>query len=414
MTTPRRVALQLELKWPFERHAGVFAGTQRYAKPHGWRSIIDEFVAENLPDRPAKDLPYDGVIARANTKLADRAARLGLPLVNVWFASPALDRLPGVYTDFAATGRLVAEHLLGRGLRHFAAMSRRERGASVEVDAFRQTVGEAGFDCVGEQLPMDMTSSYAVQRRSEGRIHTWMDRWNPPIGVHVYGDAEARIIAQLCLERGWRVPEDVAIVAGFNNEQLCEHPQPALTSVDRGYERVGYEAARLLDELIDQREAGGEPSDGASESPPRKVFVPPGALIIRESTDFFACDDELVAEALAFIAANSHREIGQTDVAKAVHAETRTLQNRFRKALDRPIAATIRQLRIERAKRELARGDRSLEAISRAVGFGAAARMYEVFRRELGVSPSEYRRQRQLETAVDSSSLGGETPGPRG
>jgi len=42
----------------------------------------------------------------------------------------------------------------------------------------------------------------------------------------------------------------------------------------------------------------------------------------------------------------------------------------------------------------LARGDRSLEAIARDVGFGPAARMYEVFRRELGVSPSEYRRQR--------------------
>ena len=46
---PRRVALMLELKWPYKRHVGVFAGTQRYAQQQGWDSIIDEYVAENLP-----------------------------------------------------------------------------------------------------------------------------------------------------------------------------------------------------------------------------------------------------------------------------------------------------------------------------------------------------------------------------
>ena len=108
-------------------------------------------------------------------------------------------------------------------------------------------------------------------------------------------------------------------------------------------------------------------------------------------------EDQLVAHALEFISKNCHRRIGQNDVSRAVNAETRTLQSRFRKILGRPIATEIRRIRIERAKRELAQGDRSLAAIAQDVGFGKPTRMYEVFRRELGVTPTEFRKQRRLE-----------------
>jgi transcriptional regulator GlxA family with amidase domain len=118
-------------------------------------------------------------------------------------------------------------------------------------------------------------------------------------------------------------------------------------------------------------------------------------VVVRESTDFFAVDDALVAAALEFIAAQSHLPIKMDDVARAVATEPRTLQRRFQKYLNRPIATEIRRVRIERAKRELVQTDRSITSISRDVGFGPPMRMYEVFCRELGVTPTQYRRQRQ-------------------
>ena len=94
-----------------------------------------------------------------------------------------------------------------------------------------------------------------------------------------------------------------------------------------------------------------------------------------------------------------HR-IGQDDVSRAVDAETRTLQLRFRRVLNRPIATEIRRVRIERAKRELTQSDRRLADIARDVGFGKAIRMCDVFRRELSVTPSEYREQRRLDAEL--------------
>jgi len=239
MPRHRRVALMLDLKWPYKRHAAVFAGTQQFADAHGWESTIDEFVAENLPEQTTAPLPYDGVIGRVNPQLAQRALRLGLPVVNVWLTSSVRDQLPGVFPDFVASGRLIAEHLLGRGLRRFAALSIESLGAKQSVAAFRDLVRESGFTCVVDKIPLDPARTHAAQQKSEQRIKAWMDRWQPPIGVFVFGDEMGRVVVQNCHRRQWRVPQDVAIVAGANEEAYCLHPRPSLTSIERGYERIG-------------------------------------------------------------------------------------------------------------------------------------------------------------------------------
>ncbi len=67
--------------------------------------------------------------------------------------------------------------------------------------------------------------------------------------------------------------------------------------------------------------------------------------------------------------------------------------------LSRILLQTCRQrrVRIERAKRELASGKRTLKEIAHDVGFSSSMRMYDVFCREVGMSPSEYRERRRLE-----------------
>ena len=214
-------------------------------------------------------------------------------------------------------------------------------------------------------------------------ITKWMASWVHPIGVFVGGEGEGRMVTQECHRRGWRVPADVAIIAGKNEEHLCENPRPSLTSIEIGYERIGYEAARLLDRWMQGNAPPGEP-----------LRIPPKGLVVRQSTDFLAVDNDLVAAAMRFISANSQHPIGPEDVAKAIGVETRTLQNHFRRVIDRPIAAEIRRLRIERAKRELVQSDRRLSEIARDTGFGESIRTCEVFRREVGMTPSEYREQR--------------------
>jgi LacI family transcriptional regulator len=386
MAGKRRVAFMLDLEWPYKRHAGVFIGAQNYAQERGWDAIVDEYADDSLRTGRGRAPPYDGIIARATRGLARRAKARGVPVVNVWLSSPAWRSVPGVFPDFAEMGSLRAEHLLGRGLRRFAALvGRPDRSQDFELRTFLRTVEAAGAPCIVASVPMDRAAGVAQWRRTERAIDAWMRRWEPPIGVYIGAESDGRMVAQMCLNRGLRIPDDVAIVAGYNEETLCEHLRPTLTSVEVGYERVGYEAARLLEGLMD----GGPPPAGP-------ILLPPTGLVVRESTDFLAAEDPVVAAALRFIAAKSHLDIGPEDVAGSVAAEPRTLQRRFRKCLDRSIAAEIRRVRIERAKRELGGGDAAIAEIARRTGFGNPMRMCEVFRRELGVTPSRYRRDRMV------------------
>ena len=383
---PKHVAIMLDLEWPYKRHASTFAGTQQYAKEKGWHSIIDEFAHDTLPARRGKSPLYDGVIARANTQLADRATRLGVPVVNVWPSSPARKRLPGVFADFAASGRIKAEHFLARGLSKFAGLTAfKNHAEQLELRAFRSVIEQKGYSLLTANAPQSLSRSLGHWRRTEKLVAAWMDRWELPIGVMVGGEDLGRLIVQMCYGRGWRVPQDVAIIAGQNEENLCDNPSPSMTSMEFCYERIGYEGAKLLQRLM------------SGQTPPTEpIYLAPSGLVVRESTDFYAVKDELVASALEFISRNSHRHIGQNDVARAVNTEARTLQLRFRKVLDSPIATEIRRVRIERAKRELVQSNRRIQNIARDVGFKTANRMCEIFRRELGITPGEYRRQRQL------------------
>ncbi len=388
----------LELEWPYKRHAGIFAGAQQYAEEQGWESTIDEYVTERLPARrTSRPLPYDGVIGRASEPLAQRAGRVGLPMVNTWIGSPVREQLPGVFADLAAMGQLRAQHLLARGLRRFAAFATGDYGSQLEVAAFRATVREAGFPCITANVPTAL-EIYAAWQKSEQRIDASMQQWQPPIGVFSTYEHTGRLVAQMCRQRGWRVPSDVAIVAGQNEETICERPRPSLTSIEVGFERIGYEAARLLDRLMDKKQKGKQGRRKKKNEPPEQILLPPAGLVVRESSDFFAVDDPEVAEALAFIAASSHRPLSPGDVAQALSIHPKALQRRFDKVLGRGIAEEIRRARIERAKRELTQTDLSITAIARNAGFGPRRQLTQVFVRELGMTPREYRQQRQLES----------------
>ena len=382
---PPRVAIMLDLHWPYKRHTEIFAGVQRYAEEQGWESIIDEYAHDAFCLRTQDD-GYDGIVARANLQLARRALKRGVPVVNVWPSSPAWHLLPGVFPDSTETGRLIAEHLLARGLRAFATMtSPANVDNELEIAEFTRVVRAAGFECSSAYIPHDLDGDLVCWRKAVQNINRAMDKWALPIGVYIGQETVGRLVVQAARRRKWRIPADVAIVAGKNQETLCEKPRPSLTSVEIGYDRIGYAAAELLARLMAGHAAPAVP-----------IRVAPHGVVVRESTDFFAVEDPTVAAALTFIAANSHRPIGPDDVSAAVGVETRTLQNYFQRTLRRPIAAEIRRVRIERAKRELAQSGQTLATIARTVGFSAVERLNEVFRREIGMSPGAYRKKHRL------------------
>lgn len=372
----------METDWPYKRHAEIFAGALRYgAENDRWDCFVDEHVGDHFESSRRGEFPYDGVVGRIDGRLAKQLVRRRIPVVNVWTNSPAAN-IPRVGSDHAAGGRLRADHLLQRGFQRFACLGvSSDRAYQTESAAFVAEIRASGYECHKLDVEMPMLGDTPAKRRQAlGRINDWMACWQLPIGVFVGPDAVGRRITQMCRLQRWRVPEDVAIIAGYNQEEICERPSPGLTSLEIDNNQIGYAAAQLLDRLID------------GERPPqRPILIPPIGIVARTSTDFTAVEDEMLQIALRFISSKLHEQIQVDDVAKAALTSRATIERRFRQHLGRSVAAEIRRLRIEKAKRCLTRSERPIFQIARDCGFLTASQFSRVFSQEVGQTASQFR-----------------------
>ena len=196
-------------------------------------------------------------------------------------------------------------------------------------------------------------------------------------------DFVCRYLVNACLHAGLRIPEDVALIGLGNEPVACTRAEPSLSSFDAGWDRVGYEAAALLERLM-----AGTPS------PKTPILIEPTGLVLRRSTDVYVVDNPVVAAALRFIAAHSHEGIRGEDVAGHVHVTERSLRRYFLVALGRTMTEEIARLRLERAKRLLVESDEPIKQTAHDCGLTDAAYFHRVFLQAEGPTPGEFRRRR--------------------
>ena len=129
-------------------------------------------------------------------------------------------------------------------------------------------------------------------------------------------------LSEACRRAGLRVPDDVALLGVDDDDLLCEVARPSLSSVALPGERIGYEAARMLEALLSR------PPGRARGS---ALLLPSPGVVTRRSSDVLAIDDEDVAAAVRFIREHAHEPIRVADVLGEVPVSRRSLERRFRR-----------------------------------------------------------------------------------
>jgi LacI family transcriptional regulator len=177
---------------------------------------------------------------------------------------------------------------------------------------------------------------------------------------------------------------EVAIVGTDNDDLLCQMARPSLSSVANPTEKIGYEAAALLERLI----GGLPPPDGP-------ILLPPLGVVSRQSSDTLAIDDPDVVAAIRLLRARSHQPTSVVDILRALPVGRRTLERKFQKALGRGVSQEIRRIRMERARQLLVDRNRSIVEVAERAGFSSARHLSVAFRAQMGMSPTAYRDQFQ-------------------
>jgi LacI family transcriptional regulator len=379
--TERRPHVALLIETSLAPGRDILRGIARYVREHRPWALYHEphGLTESAPSW-IRHWSGDGIIARVQTRaLAKELLASGIPVIDVLGVVPGLP-FPLVHVDNGAIGRLAADHLLERGLRHFGYFGIRGENWSQE----RYLSFCAAVERVQKDVPLCELPRGAMDRRSWERVENQLARWvgalPKPAGIFVCSDQRGAQMLEACRRAGVLVPDEVAVLSVDNDEALCEVCDPPLSSVQADHSAVGYQAAALLDGLL-----------GARRRPETLRLITPQQVVGRLSTDTLAIGDPAVAAALRLIRERAHENISVDAIARSAGLSRSVLQRRFRKLLDRSIHQEMIQAKIKYAQELLVKTDLPLTLVAERAGFKYQEYMGAVFKVRLGKTPGEVR-----------------------
>lgn len=364
----------------------LLAGVGQYARQRArWTlGVVDvhHWSERTLP-------AAEGVIAQITDRSLREALKGHGTVVNVGDGIEC-PGLPQVHCDHREIGRLGAEHFLERGFQHLAYLGRAEGWYAHERrHGFVARAGQAGTVPVEYWL-----KDWATRPNQKAELENWLLGLRAPCGLMACDDSCAQLAAALLRKRGRGCPEQVAVLGVDNDELICELQPVPLSSVALAGERVGYEAAAMLEGLMK-----GEPA------PSEAVVVAPVGVVARRSTDVRAVTDELVSRAMEYIRLHATDPANTQHLLNYLGVSRRQLEQRFAAVMQRTPAAEMRRQRVEKAKQLLANTEMAMGEMAVTCGFGDGARLAKVFRREVGMTPLEYRRRTRLISVREVSSV---------
>lgn len=379
---PHRVGILIESSNAYGR--GLLVGVHDHlsAGNHDrWITFLPEHGRGTPPLKSLASWRGDGLIARIENEAIARAVeKLGVPTIDV-SGGRLLSNTPFVETDDAAIARLAATHFQEMGFRHvgfygddrFSWSRDRSRHFAAEVAArgMELSVFEAG----GKRR--------AEASHQDEQLVKWLAGLPKPVAVFACYDVFGARVIDACRRVNLRVPSDVAVLGVDDDELLCPLSTPQLSSITPDARGAGRLAAELLDQLLSGAKVAAE------------HLLPPRGVAIRQSTDFMAVNDPVVAAAVQFIRENISKGVKVEDVATAVHISRRVLEQRFIRSLSRTPHDEILRVQFQTVQDLLKTTDHKLAAIARRCGFRHPEYMTAAFTKRYGRSPSEWRRMNQ-------------------
>lgn len=323
-----------------------------------------------------------GVIAALNTPAEAACARtLSLPVVNI-SSTLAKSSVPTVSIDNCLIGELAADHLINRGFQDFAYYGlKKVTYSKLRLEGFSKRLASVGFLCNTFLSPPTFRLHGVKWQEQHHALADWVGGLKTPVALFAVTDYRARQVLDACRQIGIRAPEQIAVLGVDNEEVICQHLVPTLSSVARDDLQEGYRAAALLDQLI-----LGKKTDG-------NVSIPPLGVVKRESTGVLAVRDERIRNAIEYIIQHIEQPFDVDVIARHVGVSRRWLEYGFRKAVGESPYQYIRRQRLGHARHLLSkdRGMRIYE-IARLTGFGSAKQFTVVFQQRYGMTPRGYRR----------------------
>lgn len=295
------------------------------------------------------------------------------------------DTIPNITGNYRKTGRMAAEFFLRKGFQHFAFYGYRDT-------VWSQERCEGFYDCIAAHGFGNNFSSYQEQSLDDLWFYEappllkWLKSLPQPTALMACDDNQGNRITEICKVNNIRVPDRIAILGVDNDEIICNLSDPPLSSISQNIARGGFEAAELIERLLND-EGGGSYED---------VVLQPVNIVNRLSTDFYSTTDAHIHTALKFIHQNFVNDISVSDIVKQVPLSRRLLEIRFKEVTQQSIHKYIFNLRMERFAQLLLASDEPIAEVAAQVGINNLKNLSRQFKALKNVSPNEYRKEHRM------------------
>ena len=304
------------------------------------------------------------------------------------------NNIPNITGNYRATGKMAAEFFLSKGFQNFAFSGYRDAVWSQErCEGFYECISAHGFGSnfhVYQDQSLDDLWFY-----ESPPLLTWLKSLPKPTALMACDDNQGNRITEVCRVNNIRVPDKIAILGVDNDDIICNLSEPPLSSINHNIVRGGFEAAAMIDRLLNDEERDC-----------RDVVLQPVNVVNRQSTDFYATTDVHIHTALTYIHQNLASEITVSDIVRQVPLSRRLLEIRFKQVTKQSIHKYIFNLRMERFAQMLLASDTPIADVAEQVGISNFKNLSRQFKALKNVSPNEYRKEHRMMNCIIGESIG--------
>ena len=375
-----RIAIGIDLDWPLAHHYDIIRGIQDYANEHKLECSVEPWL-EFSESFEGYQNDFDGIIARVTPAIHNYCKNNSIPLVNVWENSP-ITELPSVKRNFKTMTHMMVSYFANRGFHNIKFMKRsKDTGGAEMAKLFIDEMTKLNLD-VNEESMINGFSPVTVEEWLDFNeiLSNWIGKQKFPIALCTSDYFLARYVVEWCKKAKILVPDDIAIISASSNEFICEHLEPSISYLKSSCIEWGYEAAKTIHKILDGKKYS------------KVTEVAPAKLVEKDSTNVTPVEDRIIANALRFIRDNTSSPIQVADVATAVDISRRSLERRFRQQMDRSINEEILRSKMETASKLLLNSDKTISEIAKLTGISSGQRLSQVFRKHMGLSITDYRK----------------------
>lgn len=372
----KRIAIWLDLSTSYGRK--VLEGVHAHSARGNWELLAEAWGDIGVEDLQANE-GIDGLIVSVSEpRLAQTLKDVKKPVVDVGGFLPGAPGWASVTPDYQQAGRLAAQHFLERGFLELGFLGvARSWGSKALESGFRQMAGSRQASVRSFHTSLHWRGQRGQERQ---KLSEFLQTLPRPCALFTADDVLSRRVLQSLRGLGFHVPRDVAVLGMGDYEVVNRITNPPLSSVVIPAREVGYRAAAVLQTMLEH------------DPTPQSVQIPCISLAVRRSTEALRGDnDPLVAKALALMQEGYQGELDVSTIAQSLSVSRRLLEQRFQRVMGCGPAASLRQVRLERAQQLLRDTDWSLRSVAVACGIPSGDRLCRIFREVLQTTPGQYR-----------------------